>query len=70
MQYLYSYTVLDSYTVLYIHTCSETLQVYIVGMVLDRRVTDSQVAELARYLLGNINCVCYAEMFLKIGNIP
>ena len=39
-------------------------------MVLDRRVTDSQLAELARYLLGNISCVCYAKMFLKIGNIP
>jgi len=27
MQVLYSHTVLDSYTVLYIHTCSDSIQV-------------------------------------------
>jgi len=54
MQVLYSYTVLYSHTVparlsdiprrtLYIHTCSETLQINRVGMVCTRRVADSQM---------------------------
>jgi len=64
MQVLYSYTVLDSYTVLYIHTpmlqrrtCSDSIQVNRVGMVCARRVADSKWLYV------------YSKMFLENGNI-